>query len=442
MRSIGSDNLAASSERRPQNRGCCLWAVCRKSGTMNEITIKRLGMQGDGVADGPIYVPLTLPGELVSGTVEGTTLRDAKIIRPSDRRVAAPCRHFKSCGGCQLQHADDAFVADWKVDVVRKSLEAHGLETEYRPIKTSPAQSRRRAGFAARRTKKGAMVGFHGRASDTIVAIPDCKLLEPAVLKGIPAAEALAVIGASRKTALSVMVTTTKTGLDIAVTQGKPLDGPLRQHLASACDQLGLVRLSWDGEVVAMREPPVHALAGASVTPPPGAFLQATAHGEAALTDAVIEICAGAGRVIDLFAGCGTFSLPLAQHAEVHAVEGTPEMVNALDQGWRKGQGLKRVTSAARDLFRRPLLPDEMTKAQALVLDPPRAGAEAQVAEIAKTKIPRIAYVSCNPITFARDAQTLVNAGFTLDWVQVVDQFRWSAHVELVASFTAAHMQR
>ncbi|MDW3223718.1 MAG: class I SAM-dependent RNA methyltransferase [Paracoccaceae bacterium] len=407
---------------------------------MTEITIQRLGLQGDGVADGPVYVPLSLPGEIVEGTVVGTTLRDAKIVRPSDRRVTAPCRHFKSCGGCQLQHADDAFVAEWKVDVVRTALHAHGLDADFRPIVTSPARSRRRAGFAARRTKKGAMVGFHGRASDTIVPIPDCTLLDPALLKGIPAVEALAVIGASRKTALSVMITNTTNGLDVAITQGKPLDGPLRQHLATVCHQFRLARLTWTGEVVAMRAPPVHMIDGVPVTPPPGAFLQATAHGETALINAVCDITQNARRVLDLFSGCGTFSIPMSRHAAVHAIEGDHDMTDALDQAWRKAQGLKTITSETRDLFRRPLLPDEMSKVQAIVLDPPRAGAEAQVAEIAKSRVPRIAYVSCSPASFARDAQKLVNAGFSLDWIQVVDQFRWSAHVELVASFTAAHM--
>lgn len=408
---------------------------------MTEFRIKHLGLQGDGVAEGPVFAPLTLPGEEVTGQLDGSTLRDVKILEPSERRVAAPCRHFRSCGGCQLQHADDAFVAEWKVDVVRRALDAHGLATVFRPIQTSPPESRRRAGFAARRTKKGAMAGFHGRASDTIVAIPDCKLLMPRVRDGAQVAEALAGIGGSRKATLSVMVTETQTGLDVNVTQGKPLDGPLRQHLAGLCDQFGLARLSWDGEVIAMRAPPVHRFGNADVVPPPGAFLQATASGEVALTAAVQEITAGAGHVTDLFAGCGTFTLPLAQAAEVHAVEGDAEMIAALDQGWRKAQGLKQVTSDVRDLFRRPLMPDELKRADAVVLDPPRAGAEAQVAELAGTETPRIAYVSCNPVSFARDAKVLVNAGFTLDWVQVVDQFRWSAHVELVASFTAPHMR-
>ncbi|MBW4706743.1 class I SAM-dependent RNA methyltransferase [Roseobacter sp. YSTF-M11] len=408
---------------------------------MTEITITRLGLHGDGLADGPIYAPLTLPGERVEGTLEGSILKDVKILRPSDRRVAPPCRHFKSCGGCQLQHADDALVADWKVDVVRRALDAHGLETAFKPIQTSPRRSRRRAGFSARRTKKGAMAGFHGRGSDTIVAIPECQLLDPAVMQGIAVAEQLALVGASRKTALSVMVTASKTGLDVAVAHGKPLDGPLRQQLAAVCDQLGLARLSWEDEVVAMRAPPVHRLDDAQITPPPGAFLQATAHGEAALSASVMDITQDAWRVIDLFAGCGTFSLPLARRAEVHAVEGSQDMTAALDQGWRNTQGLKQVRTETRDLFRRPLMPDEMAKAEAVVLDPPRAGAEAQVAELAKMKMPRIAYVSCNPVTFARDAQMLVQAGYVLDWVQVVDQFRWSAHVELVASFTASHIR-
>ncbi|WP_227269197.1 class I SAM-dependent RNA methyltransferase [Roseobacter weihaiensis] len=408
---------------------------------MTEVTITRLGVQGDGIAEGPVFVPRALPGEQVTGTLSGQTLTDVKILTPSDRRVHPPCVHYKSCGGCQLQHADDTFVAEWKLDVVRMALKAQGLAPEFRAIETSPATSRRRAGFAARRTKKAAMAGFHGRASDTIVPVPDCQLVDPDILRGLPVAEALAVVGASRKTPLSVMVTATQTGLDVAVTQGKPLDGPLRQQLAAICDQMGLARLTWGDEVVAMRAPPVLDFGVAEVAPPPGAFLQATAHGQRVLTDAVREIVAGAGRVIDLFAGCGTFALPLAQDAEVHAVEGEAAMLAALDAGWRHAQGLKRITTEARDLFRRPLMPDEMAKAQALVLDPPRAGAQAQVAELAKADVPRIAYVSCNPVSFARDASVLVSAGYDLGWIQVVDQFRWSSHVELVACLTKSHMR-
>ena len=403
---------------------------------MTEHHIIRLGHHGDGIADGPLFAPITLPGEVVTGTVDGQTLRDVRIVTPSGDRVAAPCRHFKSCGGCQLQHASDQFVADWKLGVVRNALEAHGLETDIRPIVTSPPQSRRRATFAAKRTKNGAMAGFHGRGSDVVIEIPDCRLVQPEVLAALPIAQKLAIVGTSRKAALAVTVTSSKYGLDVSVQHGKALDGPLRQELAQLCDQLGLARLSWDAEVIAMRNPPYQRFGKAQVTPPPGAFLQATHHGEAALLAAVKEAVGDADRVADLFAGCGTFSLPLAETARVHAVESEAEMLTALDHGWRMAEGLKPVTTEARDLYRRPMLPDELAKTGAVVLDPPRAGAERQIAELIKTTVPRIAYVSCNPVTFARDAHVLVAAGYALNWVQVVDQFRWSSHVELASCLT------
>jgi 23S rRNA (uracil1939-C5)-methyltransferase len=403
---------------------------------MTEHHILRLGHHGDGIAEGPIFAPMTLPGETVSGEVEGQQLRDVRIVTPSEQRVAPPCRHFKSCGGCQLQHAADDFVAGWKVDVVRNALSAHGLETEFRPIQTSPAQSRRRATYAARRTKKGAMAGFHGRASDVLIEVPGCQLVDPALLPGLKVAEELALIGTSRKAELAVTVTLSEEGLDVSVANGKPLDGPLRQQLAQTCEALALARLTWDGEVIAMRAPPAQRFGSAAVTPPPGAFLQATRHGEAALRAAVVDAVGEAETVADLFAGCGTFALPLAQKARVHAVEGDAEMTAALEGGWRRAKGAKPLTVETRDLFRRPLLPDELAKIDAVVLDPPRAGAEAQVAEIIRAGVPRVAYVSCNPVSFARDVQNMVAAGYRLDWVQVVDQFRWSSHVELAACLT------
>lgn len=339
-----------------------------------QFTITRLGHQGDGIADGPVYVPRTLPGEVVSGTVQGQLVTDIRVETPSDQRVKAPCRHYKACGGCQLQHAADEFVADWKVEVVRNALAAQGLKAPMRPIHTSPERSRRRATIAVRRTKKGTLAGFHGRASDTITEIPDCHLLDPALIAAIPVAEALAVLGGSRKGVLAVTLTLSEGGLDVAIKGGKPLDGPLELALAQATEKHGLARLSWEGEVIAMRQPPMQRFGIANVLPPPGAFLQATKDAEQALLQAVSEATEGAKRMVDLFAGSGTFSLPLAQTAEVHAVEGDADMTRALDQGWRRAQGLKRVTTEARDLFRRPLMPDELKSFDAVVIDPPRAG--------------------------------------------------------------------
>ncbi|EAQ04029.1 23S rRNA (Uracil-5-)-methyltransferase rumA [Pseudooceanicola batsensis HTCC2597] len=402
---------------------------------MTEYRIQRLGHQGDGVAPGPVFAPTTLPGETVTGTLSGQRLGDVRIVTPSRDRVAAPCRHYKTCGGCQLQHAADDFVRDWKAGVVARALTAQGLDCEIAEVVTSPPQSRRRATLSARRTKSGAIAGFHGRASRTIVAIPDCLLLEPLLMQGLPVAEALARIGSSRKGEISVAAMASESGLDIAVTGGKPFDAALGVPLAEEAERSDLARLSWDGEIVVTRRPPILSFGAARVVPPPGAFLQATRAGEAALQGAVAGITSGARRVADLFAGIGTFALPLAETSEVVAVEGDRAMMEALDRGWRGTQGLKKIETVTRDLFRNPLLADELRHFDAVVIDPPRAGAEAQVAELADAGVPVIAHVSCNPVTFARDAARLVASGYRMGPVTVVDQFRWSAHVELVAGF-------
>jgi 23S rRNA (uracil1939-C5)-methyltransferase len=409
------------------------------------LTVARLGHLGDGVAagpEGPVFISGALPGEVVEGEVAGDRMPAPKIAEPSALRIRAPCPHYRACGGCSLMHARDDFLADWKQDVVRAALEAQGLEAPLRPIVTSPPRSRRRATFHGRRTKAGAVVGFHGRASDTLAAVPGCLLVTPGLLATLPALEALTAAGGSRKGELALTVTETEGGPDVAVTGGKPLDDALRAALPSLAERHALARLTWEGEAVALRAAPALRFGTARVVPPPGAFLQATAEGEAALLAAVAEAVGPARRIADLFAGAGTFALPLAQGAEVHAAEGDAAMVAALERGWREAGGLKRLTAEARDLFRRPLLPDELARFDAVVIDPPRAGAEAQVAQLARSAVPRIAHVSCNPVTFARDARALVSAGYRLEFVQVVDQFRWSPHIELAAAFVRDHMAR
>ncbi len=407
---------------------------------MDSFTIDRLGHQGDGIAPGPVFAPRTLPGETVSGVLDGQRLTEIRIDTPSADRVRPPCRHYKSCGGCQLQHASDDFVAAWKQSVVAQALEAQGLSAPIRGIATSPARSRRRAAFSVRRTKKGVLMGFHAPASDQIVEIPDCLLVDPVLLSMRDVAQDLARAGGSRKGEMTMLTTRSEAGLDLAVSGGKPLDRALEVALAQLAQTHDLARLAWDGEVIAMRRPPYQSFGRAQVVPPPGAFLQATREGEAALLAAVKEAVGPAKTIVDLFAGCGTFALPLSEQADLHAVEGAADMVTALDTAWRKTPNLHQLSHEARDLFRRPLLPDELARFDAAVIDPPRAGAEAQVAELARARVGRIAMVSCNPVTFARDAKTLAEAGYRLNWVQVVDQFRWSSHVELVASLTAAHI--
>ncbi|MEM8692982.1 MAG: class I SAM-dependent RNA methyltransferase [Pseudomonadota bacterium] len=407
-----------------------------------EYEIIRLGRQGDGVAEGPVFAPLTLPQEIVTGVREGVRLREVRIVKPSDERVKPGCQHFKACGGCQLQHASDGFVASWKADLVASLLSEQGLETEVRPIMTSPKRSRRRAGFAARRTKHGATAGLHGRASDIIVPLQNCDVLHPDVFAGLGLAKQIATSASSRKATLSVTVTLSEVGLDVLAKGAKSLNGDLHQDLAKLAREHDLARLVCDDEPIAVRRPPIQRFGDLAVVPPPGAFLQATKHGEETLQSLVLDFLADAKTVVDLFAGCGTFALPLAKRSEVLALEGDKAMTAALNHGWRNNQGLKKVQALMRDLFRDPLLAEDLKGFDAAVIDPPRAGAAAQIAELAKSGIPRIAYVSCDPATFARDAKVLVQAGYDLPWVQPVDQFRWSPHIELVGVFVRDHKAR
>lgn len=402
------------------------------------LTIERLGHQGDGVAEGPVFVPRALPGEVVEGEVMAGRMEAPSIVAPSTDRRRAPCPHYASCGGCALQHANDGFVAGWKAQVVATALAAQGLDAPQRPMATSPERSRRRASLSGRRTKTGAIVGFHGRASGTLVDLKDCALLRPRLQDTLPYLRAITVAGGSRKGELTLTISESESGVDLAVTGGKPMEPALFSALATLAESADLSRLTWEGEPVATRRPPLQRFGRALVAPPAGAFLQATKEGEAALLTAVREAVGDARRIADLFAGAGTFSLPLAEKAEVHAAESEKPMLTALDAAFRQTPGLHRVTVEARDLFRRPLLPDELKRFDAVVLDPPRAGAEAQCRELALSSVPVIAYVSCNPVTFARDARILTDAGWRLDWVQVVDQFRWSPHIELAARLQRA----
>lgn len=398
-----------------------------------DVTVDRLAADGDGRA-GALRVPFTLPGERLCGSVtEDGMLVPERILAPSPHRVVPSCPQFGACGGCALQHAGDAFVADWKSDVVRRALAARGLDAPLRPIAVSPPGSRRRATFAGRRTRNSVLIGFHGRRSGTIVPVTGCTVLRPEILAALPGLAPLVRAGASRSSVLRLAVTSGPAGLDLDVADGRPLDSGLRVELAALAALAGLARLTWSGEVLAQARPPVQTFGAARVVPPPAGFLQATAEAEAALVAAVREAVGPARRVADLFAGCGTFSLPLAAAADVLAVEGDAAAVAALAAGWRASPGLHRVVAARRDLFQRPLLARELAGLDAVVIDPPRAGAEAQAREIAASGVPVVASVSCNPVTFVRDAAILVAAGYAIDWVQPVDQFRWAPHVEIVA---------
>ncbi|TRD21979.1 class I SAM-dependent RNA methyltransferase [Palleronia caenipelagi] len=395
------------------------------------VTIDRLGHQGDGIAPGPVYVPRALPGELFEGKVEGDRMSDPQIVTSSSERVTPSCPHYDTCGGCALLHASDSFVAEWKIGVVREALRARDLPAPIKGIATSPPASRRRASLSGRRTKNGALVGFHGRRSGTITEITGCQVLAPEILAALPVLTELTEAAASRKGELSLLVTSGPAGLDVAMAGAKASDAALLTRLAEIAGHADLARLTLDGEPVIEARSPRQVIGGMTIVPPPGAFLQATSHGESALIACVAQALGDGGPVIDLFAGCGTFAVPLSRRAPVHAVEGNAEMLRAAA---RAGSG--RVTTERRDLFRDPVEAAHLSDYAAAVIDPPRAGAEAQCRELAESTLQRIAFVSCNPVTFARDAGSLIRGGYRLDWVRVIDQFRWSPHVEIAAAFS------
>jgi 23S rRNA (uracil1939-C5)-methyltransferase len=404
-----------------------------------ESVIESLGAQGDGVTAEGVFVPFALPGERVRLMPSGHRARLDAVLQRAPERTEPPCPHFSTCGGCALQHASDRLLAEWKRDLVRRALASRGIEgVGIRPTSTSPPASRRRATFGARRTRKGALVGFHAAASDEIVAVTTCPVSDPALVAALPALAEIAEIGGSRKGTLRLTVTASERGLDIAVEGGKPIEGPMYGQLVAVAATRGLARLSWDGEPLVTRRQPIHRFGRAWVAPPPGGFLQATREGEAALVAAMREAVGTAARVVDLFAGSGTFALPLAEGAEVLAADADAQALAALDAGWRGAEGLRRVVTERRDLLHRPLLARHLAAFDAVVFDPPRAGARAQVEQLALSSVPRVGAVSCNPATFARDARALIDGGYRLDWVLPVDQFRWSPHVELAAAFSRA----
>lgn len=408
-----------------------------------EVGISSVGAQGDGVAetpDGPLYVPYVLAGERVLVRPAGESRAELLgIVKASPDRVDAPCPHFTHCGGCSLQHMEAVSYATWKCAQVDAALKARGIATEIGPLVPARHRSRRRATFAATRTRKTLTLGYYARASHTIIPISECPLVVPEIERALPALATMIGPGLSRSSRASILVTSTASGLDVAVTGGKPLDGPLRIALAEQASAADVARLSWEGEIVAERRMPTVDLSGLAVTPPPGAFLQPTREGEEALVRLVQEAVGNAARIADLFAGCGTFTASLAKKATVHAVEGEAASLAALTRSIREQGpvlGLKPVTCETRDLVRRPLLASELDRFEAVVFDPPRVGAATQAEEIAKSRVPLIAAVSCNPATFARDARTLLNGGYRLVKLTPVDQFLWSPHIELVGIFT------
>ena len=398
--------------------------------------ISRLGAQGDGIADtgkGQIFIPFTLPGEVVTASAGQGRAELISVLEPAPERVAPPCRHFGTCGGCALQHVDTQTYLDWKRSKVVDALASRGIEADVAPIRACPPQSRRRLTFAARKVEAGMLLGFNQAHSHQIVDIAECPIAVPEIVSALDRIRDIATLLCSTTKPFRVTVTATASGLDLAFEDAGKLGDAARRKVTDHAVAMDIARLSLDGEILVEPRKPVVMFGDIAVAPPPGGFLQAVAAAEDEMARIVAGHVGKAKRIADLFAGSGAFALRLARASEVHAVEGDAAALAALDRGFRFAAGLRKVTTERRDLFRRPLLWKELDAFDAVAFDPPRAGAEDQARQIARSSVPKVAAVSCNPVTLARDLRILIDGGYVLKTVVPVDQFLWSAHVEAVA---------
>ncbi len=408
-----------------------------------QLTITGLGHRGDGMADtarGTVYVPYALPGETV--TVEPVAGHPDRrhlvhVDEASPLRAHPICKHFGQCGGCAMQHWSLTEYQLWKREQVVEALAKAGLVVPVAALIDAHGEGRRRAVLHARRGTHDVLeVGFTAPRAHHIVAIDTCPVLSPGLDGAIPAAWAIAETLKPARKPLDIQLTATDVGLDVDVRGSGPLDAQATAALAGAAAKHKLARLTRHGELVAQSAQPTLAMGRARVALPPGAFLQATAEGEAVLARLVVEHVGNAKRVADLFAGVGPFALRLAERARVTAADSEQNAIDALKRAAAATPGLKPVDATARDLFRRPMAASELKGFDAVVFDPPRQGAEAQAREIAKSAVPVVVAVSCDALTFARDCKTLVEGGYTPRAITPVDQFRYSYHVEVVATFT------
>jgi 23S rRNA (uracil1939-C5)-methyltransferase len=407
---------------------------------VERLVIEELGQRGDGIVrstDGAIYIPGALPGETVEvEPVPGhpDRRRLLKVEKPSAERIEPICRHFGICGGCAAQHLSEESYRSWKRNLVVAALSQARIEAPVADLIDAHGEGRRRVVFHARRATHDVLeVGFSAARAHHIVPIDRCPILAKNLNGALEAAWAIAeLLGPTRKP-LDIQVTAADQGLDVDIRGSGPLPVSINGALADTARRHNLARLTRHGELIAQARAPSLRMGAATVPLPPGAFLQATAEGETVLSRLIVDSVTEAERIADLFAGLGPFALRLAVHARVFAYDEDEAAIAALKRAASTATGLKPIEAERRDLFKMPLTAAELGRFDAIVFDPPRQGAEAQSREIAASGVPVIVAVSCTPGTFARDIRNLIDGGYRLCSVVPVDQFRYSAHVEIVA---------
>ncbi|MGD9539702.1 class I SAM-dependent RNA methyltransferase [Methylocystis sp.] len=402
------------------------------------LVIERLGSRGEGVAllhEKRVFIPYALPGEIVTAQVDSDHAQLVDIVEASPQRIAPVCPHFMDCGGCAVQTLRADAYAEWKRSLVQSALSNAGLTCDVAPLVDAHGAGRRRVTFHARFDSGQASVGFMAARSHRIVEIDSCPLLAPELDGALTAARAIAAVLAPRGKPLDIAVTATLGGLDIELRGARPLIDEETSALITAADAHDLARLTNHGRLVALRRAPQINIGEATLTLPAGAFLQATQRGEDEIAARVLKATAKARFVADLFSGVGAFALRLARRAKVKAYDSDGAAIAAMRAAAQAAQGLRTLEGIERDLFTRPLSASELNGFDAIVFDPPRAGAAAQAAEIARSGIPIVVAVSCHAQSFARDAAILLKGGFVIREIAPLDQFRYAAHVEIVAVF-------
>ncbi len=395
--------------------------------------ISVLGHQGDGIGDGPAgraYVPYALPGERWVRTAGGFAMTG----NPNPDRQGAPCPHFGTCGGCVAQHMSGDLYRKWKRQILVDAFQSADINAVIDPLESIAPASRRRLVMTAMWLPSGVALGFHERGSDRLVTLSTCTVADPLIVEALPVLRQLAARLLPRREQIRVVVTRTDSGIDVGFEGAKQeISAVDRSALAELVSTTRILRVSVDGNPVIARAEPYLTIGAAKVVPPPGVFLQAAAPAETLMIERVVSAVGKAKRVCDLFSGLGTFALPLSRTASILAIDNDAKALAALNAAARNTQGLKPIETRQRDLMREPLSRKELEDVDAIVFDPPRAGAEAQSQTIAKSKVGKVVAVSCNPVTLARDVAILLDGGYELQSVTPIDQFLYSSHLEAIA---------
>ncbi len=392
---------------------------------MSEFKIERIGEKGDGLSASRSFAR-TLPGEIVNNV--------GNVLTPSPDRVTPFCPVFDKCGGCKLQHwAAEPYQA-WKTALLTHALAARGLHPKIHPLTDAHGDGRRRVALHVREIDGRWRAGFMAEGSHNLVPIDACPILTPK----LQAAPELAAKFGIFFGACDVSIIAAENGLDIAIKATRKLADQAVAQFDGLMRAQTIMRIAVNGETRAQLTPPLVKMTKAMVPIPVGGFLQATQKGEDTLAELILSHAKKSKSIADLFCGSGPFTFALAQKHTVHAVDSEKPAIAALQSAVRNTQGLKPITAEVRDLFRNPLTPMELKEYDLVVLDPPRAGAEAQCGNLAKSKVKRVVYVSCDVQSLARDAKLLCQAGYSFESVTPVDQFKFSAHLETVSLFTRA----